>query len=142
ECASEDDFAAVDLANDYFGHEPSAIEQAALIFALHSAPIYFHRRGRGRYRAAPPDILEAALAAQERKRQQELQQQEWVDALVNGQMPDPIAKCAQDLLFAPDKNSLEYKAFNLALKQLNTSAEQLMLSLNVWPHPLALMRQR
>ena len=42
-------------------------KKPALIFALNSAPAYFHRRGKGRYRPAPPDILAAALAAIEKK---------------------------------------------------------------------------
>lgn len=142
EFAPKDDFDATELASDYYGPQPSAVQQAALIFALQNAPIYFHRRGRGRYRAAPPDILEAALAAQEKRRQEEALQQEWVDALLAGQMPEAIGQQKQALLFSPDKNSLEYKAFNQAVQQLACTPEQLMLNLKAWPHPLALMRER
>ena len=63
ECTPQEEFEAAAFAADYYGHAPSAVEKAALIFALNSAPAYFHRRGKGRYRPAPPDILEAALAA-------------------------------------------------------------------------------
>src|SRR3546814_15584112 len=55
------------IRSGLLGHPPSAVEKAALIFALNSAPADFHRRGKGCYRPAPPDILEAALAGTERK---------------------------------------------------------------------------
>ena len=64
EVAPQDEFDVQELARDYFGHEPSALEKAALLWCVHESPIYFHRRGKGRYRPAPPDILQAALAAQ------------------------------------------------------------------------------
>src|SRR5690606_10003110 len=63
ECAPQEEFDAAALAAEYYGQAPSAVERAALVMRLHSAPAYFHRRGTGRYRPAPPDILEAALAA-------------------------------------------------------------------------------
>lgn len=66
ECAPQEEFEAAEFAEEYFGHTPSAVEKAALIFSLNSAPAYFHRRGKGRYRPAPPDILKAALAAIEK----------------------------------------------------------------------------
>lgn len=53
ECAPQEEFEAVQFAHDYFGHPPSAIEKAALIFALNAQPAYFHRRGKGCYRPAP-----------------------------------------------------------------------------------------
>ena len=44
------------------------VEAASLLFRLHGAPVYFYRKGRGRYRPAPADTLRAALAALERRR--------------------------------------------------------------------------
>src|SRR5690606_38208280 len=101
ECAPQDEFDAVTFGTDYFGHQPSAVEKAALIFALNSAPAYFHRRGKGRYRPAPPDILAAALAAIEKKRLQAEQQQKWTDQLLAGELPPEIAQVATSLL--PDR---------------------------------------
>ena len=37
-----------------------------MLIRLHSAPMYFYKKGRGRYKAAPPKALEAALASQEK----------------------------------------------------------------------------
>jgi len=138
ECAPQDELDACEFAQDYFGHTPSAVEKAALIFALNSAPAYFHRRGKGRYRPAPPDILQAALAAIEKKRLQADQQQEWTDQMVAGHMPEAIAAVAKTLLTKPDKNTIEWKAFEAACTQTGAGPEQLLLRLGAWPHPLAL----
>lgn len=142
ECAPQEEFEAVVFAQEYFGHPPSSVEKAALIFALNSAPAYFHRRGKGRYRPAPADILAAALAAIEKKQKQAALQQEWTDQMVAGQLPEPIAELAETLLTRPDKNSMQWKAFDAAVTQLNVSPEKLLLNLGAWPHPLALHRFR
>ncbi len=78
ECAPQEEFDSAALAADYFGHAPTAVEQAPLLMRLHGAPAYFHRRGKGRYRPAPPDILAAALAALYKKHKQAEQHQQWV----------------------------------------------------------------
>lgn len=142
ECAPQDDIDAIEFAKDYVGHAPNAVEKAALIFALHNAPAYFHRRGKGRYRPAPPDILKAALAAIEKRQQQAEQQQAWVDQMVAGQLPDAIASVAPTFVVRPDKNSMQWKAFDAAVTELGTTPEKLLLSLGVWPHPLALLQYK
>jgi exoribonuclease-2 len=37
-----------------FGRAPQPVEAAAILLRLHAAPIYFHRKGKGRFRKAPP----------------------------------------------------------------------------------------
>lgn len=142
ECAPQDEFEAIAFAQEYFGHPPSAVEKAALVFALNSAPAYFHRRGKGRYRPAPPDILKAALAAIEKKQKQAEQQQAWTDELVAGRLPEDLAAVAQSFLVKPDKNSLQWKAFDAAVTQLGTTPEKLLLQVGAWPNPLKLHRDR
>lgn len=142
ECAPQDEFEATEFAREYFGHEPSAVEKAALIFALNSAPAYFHRRGKGKYRPAPEDILKAALAAIDKKRKQAEQQQAWTAQMVAGTLPEELAEAAQNFLTRPDKNSLGWKAFEAAVAERGTSPEKLLLDLGVWPHPLALHQSR
>ncbi|MER1968737.1 ribonuclease catalytic domain-containing protein [Castellaniella sp. GW247-6E4] len=142
ECAPQEEFEAAALAEEYFGHPPNAVEKAALIMTLGAAPAYFHRRGRGAYRPAPPDILKAALAAIEKKRLQAEQQQQWTDALVRGALPEALREAAAGFLDRPDKNTTEWKAFDAAVQQLGVAPEKLLLSLGVWPHTLALMRHR
>src|SRR5690606_22279291 len=140
ECAPQEEFDAQEFAQEYFGHAPTAVEKAALIFALNSAPAYFHRRGKGRYRPAPPDILQAALAAIEKKRLQAEQQQQWTDQMVAGHLPEAIAAVAMTFLARPDKNSLEWKAFAAACTTTGTSPEEMLLRLGAWPNPLVLHR--
>ncbi|MCX5591087.1 ribonuclease catalytic domain-containing protein [Alcaligenes endophyticus] len=142
ECAPQEEFEAASLAEDYFGHAPNAVEKAALIFALHDAPAHFHKRGKGLYRPAPPDILQAALAAIEKKRLQQEQVAAWTQNLIDGVLPDEIAAKAESFLSQPDKNSLEWKAFDAALKALNSHPEKLLLSLGAWSNPLALHQHR
>lgn len=142
ECAPQEEFEVSTLAEEYFGHPPGAVEKAALIIALSSAPAYFHRRGRGSYRPAPPDILQAALAAIEKKRLQAEQQQHWTEAMVAGHLPEELATVAPTLLDHPDKNSQHWKAFDAAVQQSGLSPDQLLLKLGAWPNPLALHRYR
>src|SRR5690606_18608793 len=142
ECTPQEEFEATVFAEEYFGHTPSSVEKAALIFALNSAPAYFHRRGKGRYRPAPPDILAAALAAIEKKRLQAEQQQRWTDQLVAGELPDEIGQVALTLLTKPDKNSQEWKAFSAAVEQTQSTPEKLLLAVGAWPHALALHQAR
>lgn len=142
ECTPQEEFEATVFAEDYYGHKPSAVEKAALIFALNSAPAYFHRRGKGKYRPAPPDILAAALAAIEKKRLQAEQQQRWTDQLLAGELPEEIGQMATALLTRPDKNTNEWKAFAAAVEQKQTTPERLLLSTGAWPHALALHQTR
>ncbi len=57
------EFGFAELAAEYCGAEPGPVQQAALAMALHGNPVYFRRKGRGRYQRAPEDQLKAALAA-------------------------------------------------------------------------------
>ncbi|CAM5201078.1 Exoribonuclease-2 OS=Castellaniella defragrans OX=75697 GN=HNR28_002685 PE=4 SV=1 [Castellaniella denitrificans] len=142
ECAPQQEFEAAALAEDYFGHAPDAVEKTATILALSAAPAYFHRRGKGAFRPAPPDILQAALAAIEKKRRLAEQQEEWTEAMLAGTLPDALRPVAATFLDRPDKNTLEWKAFDAAVQRSGVSPERLLLSLGVWPHPLAMMRDR
>ncbi len=68
ECAPQEEFDFQELAEEYFGKERTLVQSAALLMRLHAAPVYFYRKGKGRYRPAQPETLRAALAALERKR--------------------------------------------------------------------------
>ncbi len=128
EVAPQEEFGFLDIARDYYGKEPGSVEAASLLFRLHSAPIYFYRKGRGRYRAAPADTLKAALAAVERKRLQDELKQQHVQALKAGHAPAAIAQQAIALLVKPDRNGIEYKAVEQASNELQTTPLKLLLS--------------
>ena len=119
ECCGEPEFGFEDLAAEYYGNpklksKPSAIEAAATAIKLHSAPIYFYRKGKGRYKAAPADTLKLALAAVERKKQQAEQMAAWVVLLNDKKLPEGFNNKADSLIYNPDKNSLEWKAIDVA----------------------------
>jgi exoribonuclease-2 len=128
EVAGEEEFGFAELGAEYFGHAPLPVEAAGLILSLHAAPIYFHKKGRGRYKKAPEQTLKAALAGIEKKKQQAIIQRQYVDELKAGKLPDALRNIVQQLLFKPDKNSIEYKALEAACDELHTSPSRLMLS--------------
>ena len=114
EYCNEAEFAFDDLAQDYYGKKPTEVQLAAIAIKLHSAPMYFYRKGKGRYKAAPSDTLKLALAAVERKKMQAEQMAVWVDMLKAGKLPEGFANKADSLVYNPDKNSLEWKAIDEA----------------------------
>ena len=135
EVAGENEFGYQDLGREYFGHDPKPEEAAGLLLRLHSAPIYFYKKGKGRYKAAPEKSLQAALAGLEKKRQQAIIQQQYVDELVQGRLPEPVRANAVALLCKPDKNSIEYKALLAACDELHISPERLLLDLGGISNP-------
>ena len=126
ECCGEDEFDAAGLAADYFGQTPSAIETAAISLRLHEAPMYFYKKGRGRYKAAPEESLKAALAGQEKKRLQQLQIDAWVEECRAGRLPEAWRPHLMSLLWKPDKNTLEWKGLEAACKALALSPLKLV----------------
>jgi exoribonuclease-2 len=116
ECCGSEEFGYEALACDYWGHTPSARESAAIILRLAGAPMYFYKKGKGRFKAAPEEALKAALAGLERKQREQEQVNAWAEALSSGQLPAPVGTHLMEILFKPDKNSLEFKAFEQACK--------------------------
>lgn len=128
EVAGENEFGYTELGKEYFGHDPKPDEAAGLLLRLHSAPIYFYKKGKGRYKAAPEKALRAALASVEKKKQQALVQQQYVEQLKQGILPGPIKENAIRLLCKPDKNGIEYKALATACDDMRVSPERLLLN--------------
>jgi exoribonuclease-2 len=122
----DDEFGFDDLATEYHGRTPQPAEAAAVAFALAAAPMYFYKRGKGRYRKAPPDALKAALASVERKKREAQQIETWVADLVERKMPDAMRPALPMLLHKPDKQSLEWKALAVACERAQTNALALL----------------
>ena len=114
EFASDEEFGFADLARDYFSADPSQAasleQQAAALFRLFEAPHYFRRAGKGRFKKAPAEILQLALAGIEKKKLLVAQISAWAEELAQGQCPAPVREQLYKILFKPDKNSAEYKA--------------------------------
>lgn len=128
EVAGEEEFGVAELGHEYFGHAPKPDEAAGLLLKIAASPIYFHKKGKGRYKAAPAATLQAALAGIEKKKQQALLQQAMTDELKAGRLPEAVKAAVRQLLTRPDKNSIEYKAVEAACAELQTSAPRLLLS--------------
>lgn len=142
ECVSDGEFSFLDFARDYYGHQPSAVEAAAVLLALHAAPIYFHRKGKGCFRKAPADILAAALAGLEKKRQQALTMEGWIAELKEFRLPVEIGALTDALLYAPDRNKFETKAFETVCAETGLTAAQLLFKCGAIKSPYYLHFRR
>ena len=126
EVAPEDEFGFDDIAREYFSAQADAPQRAATLFRLFETPHYFHRRGKGRFRKAPEDVLKQALVAIERKAQQAAQIDAWAVELAGGGCPAPIRDQLYKILFKPDKNGPEYKAVVEAAKRSHKAPLELL----------------
>lgn len=135
EFAPDDEFDFKTIAAEYFGDSVTPIQQAATILRLHSNPVYFYRKGRGKYRKAPAETLKLALAAIERKKKLEEQKDSYVQMLIEEhKAPAEIANKAIELLVRPDKNSIEWKALNEASDKLSCMPLRLLLDVGAIPN--------
>lgn len=110
EFAPEDDFGFSEFAKDYFSADTDLAHQLAALLRLYEAPHYFRRAGKGRFRKAPQEQIQQALAGIEKKRLQQEQIAQWANELVAGQCPQAVRNQLYKILFKPDKNAPEYKA--------------------------------
>ncbi len=121
QCSSGEEFGYETLAREYYGRAPQPVESAGVLVKLHGAPMYFYKRGRGRYKAAPEDALKAALASVERKKQQALARDAYVARLTAGELPPEMVPLLDTLLYRPDKGSIEWKALEEASVALKST---------------------
>ena len=126
EFAPEDEFGFADLARDYFSDNATLNQQAGALFALYEAPHYFRRAGKGRFKKAPAEILQQALAAIEKKKAVMQEIADWAQQLGQGQCPQPIREQLYKILFRPDKNAPEYKAVVEASRATHTAPLELL----------------
>jgi exoribonuclease-2 len=125
ECSGGREFGFGDLARDYVGREPSPVEAAGVLIKLHSAPMYFYRRGKGRFQAAPEETLKLALASVEKKRRAQEAIEAWTARLARFDCPPEIAELKDELLYAPDRNKPQAKAFDQACRQTGLTPARL-----------------
>ena len=127
QCCGPEEFGFEPLAGEYFGRAPTPAEAAGLLLKLHAQPMYFYRRGKGRFKAAPEETLKAALAGIERRRAQAEQQQRCVEELVAGRLPAGFEPLRDRLLYKPDRNTIEAKALEQAAEALKLSPAKVFL---------------
>ena len=135
EVCGKDEFGFAELAQDYYGHAPAPLEAAAVALALHASPMYFYRRGKGRYQAAPEENLKAALAGLERKRRQQEQVDAWAASLDAGTVPPELSARLDLLLFKPDKMSLEWRALDQAATHAGLAPQKLLAKIGALAGP-------
>ena len=133
EVSPENEFSFDELAADYFGAKPDAVQAATVLMRLHAAPIYFHRKGKGRYRKAPAEILQAALAGIEKKRLTQLAIDSMTAQLISGNLPVELSSMLNPLLYAPDRNRSETKALEAACAATGKSPAQLLHACGALP---------
>ena len=126
EVCPDAEFGFEELAAEYVGKKPSPVEAAAVLLRLYGAPVYFHRKGRGRFRKAPPDILRAALAGLDKKRQQALAIEGMAAALKAAQLPPAFVPLLPELLYQPDRNRPETRALEAACADTGETAQALL----------------
>ncbi len=125
QCRKGAEFGFEELARDYVGRAPAPVEAAGVLLKLHSAPMYFYRRGRGRFQAAPEDTLKLALAGVEKKKRLQEQVTQWAAQLARFECPPEIARLRDELLYAPDRGKPETKALEQACAQTGLSTARL-----------------
>jgi exoribonuclease-2 len=125
QCSDAREFGFEELAREYVGREPTPAEAAGVLMKLHSAPMYFYRRGKGRFQAAPEATLRLALAAVEKKKRVQEQVASWAERLVKGECPPEVALLKDELLYAPDRNKPETRALEQACARTGLAAARL-----------------
>jgi exoribonuclease II len=126
EFAPDSEFGFADLARDYFNEKATLEQQAGALLRLFEAPHYFRRAGKGRFKKAPAEIVQQALAAIEKKKQLQAQIGAWAGELAAGRCPGPIREQLFKILFKPDKNAPEYKAVVEASRATHTAPLDLL----------------
>jgi exoribonuclease-2 len=126
ECSGEGEFGFDQLGREYFGHDPKPAESAGLLMKLHATPTHFYKKGKGRYKAAPADALKAALASVERKRKQAQLQAAYAAQLTRFEFPEELRPMLSQLLYDPDKNTVEFKALEQAAAQTHLTIPRLL----------------
>jgi exoribonuclease II len=121
EFAPDSEFGFADLARDYFNEKATLEQQAGALLRLFEAPHYFRRAGKGRFKKAPAEIVQQALAGIEKKKQLQAQITAWAGELAAGQCPAPVREQLFKILFKPDKNAPEYKAVVEASRATQTA---------------------
>ncbi len=95
--------------------------------------MHFYKKGKGRYRKAPPESLRAALASVERKQCEAARIEHWVGELSAHRLPEEFRPKLAMLLYKPDKNTLEWKALAAACEAARTNPVDLLAASGAIP---------
>jgi exoribonuclease II len=133
EAIGDGEFGFDELAREYYGAHPTPAQATAVAMLLHASPMYFYKKGKGRYRKAPTESLQAALASVGRKHRETAQIAGWVAELEAGRLPETFRPKVPMLLYTPDKNTLEWKALSAACEAAKTNPIDLLAACGAIP---------
>ena len=126
QCSGSREFGFQELAREYVGRDPTPVQAAGVLMKLQSAPMYFYRRGKGRFQAAPEETLKLALAGLEKKKRVQETIAAWTQSLARYSCPPEIAALREELLYAPDRAKAQTKAVEQACKDTGLTAARLL----------------
>jgi exoribonuclease-2 len=133
EVTGEAEFGFAELAAEYFGRAPAPSEAAALALRLHASPMHFYKKGKGRYKAAPAEALQAARAGVERKRREMEEVAAYAAELQAHRLPSGFREKLPMLLYKPDKLALETRALAVACEAARTHSLALLAACGAIP---------
>ena len=133
EVCGEAEFGFAELAGEYFGRAPAPSEAAALALRLHASPMHFYKKGKGRYKAAPADALQAARAGVERKRREMEEVAAYAAELQAHRLPPGFREKLPMLLYKPDKRALETRSLAVACEAARTHPLTLLAACGAIP---------
>src|SRR5258706_12072195 len=93
---------------------------------LHATPTHSYKKGRCRYKPARADALKAALASIERKKKQAELEARYAGQLAAFDFPEDLRPMLAQLLYQPDKGSVEFKALEQAAVLTHLSIPKLL----------------
>ncbi|MEJ1959982.1 MAG: hypothetical protein WDM70_11635 [Nitrosomonadales bacterium] len=126
ECSPPDDFGFDVLAIEYFGHPPSSVEAAGTLIRLHSSPMHFYKKGKGITKPRQRRHSMPHWPAPKKKRSQAALQSRYTNELVASISAAEFAEKLPQLLYKPDRNTLEVKALEAACDATRLSAAHLL----------------
>ena len=133
EVSGETEFGFGELAAEYFGRAPAPSEAAALALRLHASPMHFYKKGKGRYKAAPAEALQAARAGVERKRREMEEVAAYASELQAHRLPPAFREKLPMLLYKPDKLALETRALAVACEAARTHSLAMLAACGAIP---------
>ena len=95
--------------------------------------MHFYKKGKGRYRPAPANALQAGLAGAERKRREAGEVAAYVRELEKHHLPESFRAVLPMLLYKPDKLAVETRALNAACTSLQTNPVALLAACGAIP---------
>lgn len=126
------EISAENMASEYFGENYEKTQLAAIYLAIYEAPIYFYKKDKKIFKTAPKENVDKALIAIEKKKQQQIIIDNWLNQLKNNQLPIEFNKEINRILFNPDYQNNKDKTFKTACDCLKISANELAFKLGLF----------